>query len=198
MVFSASLFAASSPLPDQETAAAPQEAAPAAEAASLPMRFRANAINMSNVSGAGRRSAQIDLTIERWSTNEERAALFEALKEPGPRSLPDALFSQESVGTIRESQSLGETLRYSRWIATTDGQRIILALDRPMGFVEMARSARTRDYNVTLIQLDLNAEGQGEGLIMLGAEFTWDDAANQIVITNFASDPIRLTRVRLQ
>ncbi len=33
---------------------------------------------------------------------------------------------------------------------------------------------------------------------MLGAEFVWDAEKNQVVITNFSSEPIRLTNVRMR
>jgi hypothetical protein len=78
------------------------------------------------------------------------------------------------------------------------GYQVIAATDRPIGFAESWRSSRTLDYNVSLIVLEMDSEGKGEGQLMLGAEFRWDQKNNQVVITNFASEPIRLTRVRLQ
>jgi hypothetical protein len=51
---------------------------------------------------------------------------------------------------------------------------------------------------VTLNILEVDDDGRGEGQIMIGADLSWDDANNQVAITNFASEPIRLTRVRLQ
>ncbi len=113
--------------------------------------------------------------------------------------LRNTLFGKESVGTIREQQSLSYDLGYSRSFDTEGGGRqIILATDRRIGFAESWRSSRTLDYNVSLIILNLDAEGRGDGQLMLGAEFVWDDAKNQVVITNFASEPIRLTSVRLR
>ena len=75
---------------------------------------------------------------------------------------------------------------------------IVLATDRRIGFAENFRSARTLDYNVSLIVLNLDEEGQGDGQLMLGAQFEWDEANEQVVITHFASEPIRLTRVRVR
>ena len=122
---------------------------------------------------------------------------MEALKQSGERSLPDALFQQERVGTIRESQGLGENLRYSRRITSEEGQQqIVLATDRPLAMVETWRSTRTRRYNVTVVILTLDADGRGEGQIMTGSELTWDDANDQLIIEHFASEPVRLTSVR--
>ena len=75
---------------------------------------------------------------------------------------------------------------------------IVLATDRPINFAEHFRSSRTLDYSVSLIVLNLDEEGQGDGQLMLGAQFEWDEANEQVIITNFASEPIRLTRVRLR
>ncbi len=136
------------------------------------------------------------MTIERWSSAAERASLIEALKEQGSRSLADALRQQERVGRIREIRGLAYDLAYSRTIATEDGgQQIILATDRPLAGIESARATRSRDYNVTLIHMTLDAEGNGEGQLMLGAVFSWDEEQNQLTIENFSSEPVRLRSV---
>ncbi len=165
----------------------------------MPLNFQATAVNMSNVGPRGQ--ARLQIRVERWSTDEERAKLMEALaSQTGSardRQLADTLFGKETVGFIREQQSLSYDLRYSRSVDLPDGARqVILATDRRIGFAESWRSARTLDYNVSLIVLNLDAEGRGEGQLMLGAEFVWDEKQNQVVITNFSSEPIRLTSVR--
>lgn len=168
-----------------------------AEELDEPLRFDAQAINMSNIQGRGTGIARLSIVIHRWSSDDERNALLEAVKEGGRRSLPDALVSQDRVGTIREIRSRAEFLRYSRQFDLPDGgQRIILAADRPIGFLEASRSLRTLDYNVTLIQIDLNAEGEGQGAIFLGAQIVWDAENERIVVEGFATEPIRLTRIR--
>ena len=164
----------------------------------LPINFDANAVNMSNIGPRGQVRLQIRVT--RWSTDEERAKLMEALKDQGRggRDLANTLFSKESVGTIRESQSLAYDLRYARSLPTEGGRQIIMATDRRIEFAEAWRSARTLDYNVSLIILDVDDEGRGEGQLMLGAEFTWNEDKNRVEITHFASEPIRLRNVRLR
>lgn len=172
-----------------------------AEEEELPLDFNAVAVNMSNVGPRGQTRLQI--RVNRWSTDEERTKLMQSLMaqtgQARDRTLANTLFGKESVGTIRELQSLSYDLRYSRSNDTGDGGRqIILATDREIGFAESWRSSRTLDYNVSLIILNLDAEGRGDGQLMLGAEFVWDEEQNQLVITNFASEPIRLTSVRLR
>ena len=169
-----------------------------AEEEELPLNFDVVAVNMSNVGPRGQTRLQI--RVDRWSTDEERAKLTEALKaQPGgarDRTMADTLFAKESVGTIRESRSLAYDLRYARLIPSEAGRMIVLATDRRIGFAESWRSTRTLDYNVSIIVLNLDEEGQGDGQIMLGAQLEWDETNDQLTITNFASEPIRLTRVR--
>ena len=164
----------------------------------MPLNFDAVAVNMSNLGPRGQ--VRLQIRVDRWSTDEERANLEGALRaqtgQSRDRTLANTLFGKEGVGTIRESRSLAYDLRYSRVIPSDAGQMIVLATDRRIGFAESFRAARTLDYNVSLIVLNLDEEGRGDGQLMLGATFEWDETNGQIIITNFASEPIRLTRVR--
>jgi hypothetical protein len=168
-----------------------------AEEEELPVTFSAIAANV-GVRGP-RGQTRLDITIAAWSTPENQASLIDGLKEGGRRSLSDALRGQERVGRIRQVQQLGHDIQYSRTIPMADGARqIILATDRPMGFAEVSRNTRSRDYNVTLIVLNVDAEGQGEGQMMLGAQFDWNEETEQLVITQLSSEPIRLNSVRIR
>jgi len=171
-----------------------------AEEEGLPLNFDAIAVNMSNVGPRGQTRLQVRVT--RWSTPEERATLMEALKANQGRfnrELANTLFDKESVGTIREIQRLSYDLRYSRSIPTAEGgQQILLATDRRIEFAESWRSSRTLDYNVTLIILNVDADGRGEGQIMLGVDIVWNEEKNQVEIEHFSSEPIRLTSVRIR
>jgi len=171
-----------------------------AEDEGLPLNFDAIAVNMSNVGPRGQTRLQVRVT--RWSTPEERATLMEALKANQGRfnrELANTLFDKESVGTIREIQRLSYDLRYSRSVPTAEGgQQILLATDREIAFAESWRSSRTLDYNVTLIILNVDAEGKGEGQILLGVDMVWNEEKNQVEIEHFSSEPIRLTSVRMR
>ncbi len=172
----------------------PANPLPAAEE-ELPVTYSAVAVNIGSRGPRGQ--IRLDITISDWSSPESRAALIEAMKENESRSLSDALRGQERVGRIREVQQLGHDIQYSRTVPTEGGgQQILLATDRPMGFAEVARSTRSRDYNVTLIVMNLDAEGRGEGQMLLGVQFSWDEEANQLTIENLSSEPIRLNSIR--
>ena len=173
-------------------------AAPLPAEEELPLNFDAVAVNMSNMGPRGQ--IRVQIRVNRWSSDEERAKLMEALVEQtrGGRDLANTLFSKESVGTFRELQSLAYDLRYARSNPIEGGRQIILATDRSIGFEEAWRASRTLDYNVSLIILNVDEDGRGDGQIMLGAEFGWNEEKNLVEIEHFASQPIRLNNVRLR
>ncbi len=172
-------------------------ASPVTAEEELPLRLTAVAANMGAVGPRGQ--IRLDINIDRWSSAEERAVLMAALKESGSRSLADALRQQDRVGRLREIQGLGHDLRYARVTPLEGGGRqIILATDRPIAFGEVARSRRSRDSNVTLVQMTLDAEGNGTGQMMVGAEFSWDEQKNQLTIENFSSEPVCLNSIRIR
>ena len=122
-----------------------------AEAEDLPLRFDAIAVNMSNVGPRGQQ--RLDITVSRWSTDEERAKLMETLKtqvRTGSREVANTLFGKDSVGTIRETQSLAYDLRYSRALPNEDGQQIILATDRRIAFAYSSNVSAGKVNRVTV------------------------------------------------
>ncbi len=48
---------------------------------------------------------------------------------------------------------------------------------------------------MTLIVLDVDAEGKGEGQLAMGVKMGVNQEKKQLVIENFGTEPIRLTRV---
>ena len=141
------------------------------------------------------------ITISRWSTDEERNELATVLADEGSNDLAEALNKQDETGFIRfpqlQSRYPSVRLRYARAFPNGDGRTIILATDRPIGWAEaIVRPQRTIDNQVTLIQLNVDAEGKGEGVMALGVELVIDEETNTLSISNVSSQPIRLVNVR--
>ena len=80
-------------------------AAPLPAEEELPLNFDANAVNMSNVGPRGQ--VRLQIRVNRWSTDEERAKLIEALKDQGRggRDVANTLFSKESVGFSNDEKN---------------------------------------------------------------------------------------------
>lgn len=151
------------------------------------------------------RSTTIQITITRWSTPEERGLLLTQLIENGPKALVEALQKQEETGFVRATGPTArgmrnpfpsERLRYAWQFKGEEGKRrIVLALDRYISIAEAAYMPRWRDHDVTLIVLDVDAEGKGEGQLAMAVQLGVNREKKQLVIENFGTEPIRLTTV---
>ncbi|MGD8330170.1 MAG: hypothetical protein PVJ49_12100 [Acidobacteriota bacterium] len=141
------------------------------------------------------------ISISRWSTDAERNELATVLADQGSNALADALAEQEETGFIRFPQAASRQpsvrLRYAREFPHATGRTIILATDRPIGWAEaVARPQRTINSQITLIQLDVDADGRGEGVMAVGAELLIDADSNTLKVKNISSQPVRLVNVR--
>lgn len=84
-------------------------------------KFNAVAMVMGNVATGA--NARLDIVIDRWSTEAEGDELEQILVEQGQPAFVRALAKLDSVGWIRERQSLRYELRYAREITGPDGGR---------------------------------------------------------------------------
>ena len=158
-----------------------------------PERFTANLISTTpGVSGTTR----MDITVDRWTTEEERAKLVDALGEGEQFSMVHALRELDQVGNARLQNRTARNLHYSRQFMEGETRHILLATDRPIGMQEAARNTRTLDNNISIIHLELDAKGRGTGTFMAGAELEFDQETGKLTITHASMNPVRMTRVR--
>ena len=87
-------------------------------------------------------------------------------------------------------------MRYAWQWREGKNRRLLLALDRPIGFLELRRSGRTLDYGVSIIVLDIDGNDEGSGLISTGTKVTYDEETERIVMEYYSTEPVRLTNVR--
>ena len=78
---------------------------------------------------------------------------------------------------------------------TAEGKRIHLVTARWMSFSELRRSERSTDYPYSWVELNLDAEGTGQGKVFLAfkPKFTKD---NTLEIESLGNQPLRLLNVR--
>ena len=159
-----------------------------------PETFVANAMSLSG--GAGPNTARLRMYVKGWTTDEERGNLLRVLAEQGSRKLAEALQDEKPLGTISFSNSLGYDLRYARTMEYEGKRRIVLATDRPILGAEVMNNTRSLDNAVTLIFLELDAEGNGTGKMLVGAELVLDAEKRDLNIETVLTNPIQLTKVR--
>jgi len=140
-------------------------------------------------------SGRLTMTVERWTTDEERAVLLKALAEGGSEALLKAL-RKTKVGYVRTVQSLGYPLNFATSFETEKGRTIRLVTERPIQFAEvMAGTPRSRDYEFGVIEFTLNAEGKGEGVVIPTAKISLNKDG-QIEVESLGIGPQKLVNVK--
>jgi hypothetical protein len=157
-----------------------------------PERFTAAAIN-TNRSAAG----NIDIQVDRWSSDTERDKLIKTLETKGADKLLDVLQDLPVKGNFRAPGQLGWDIRFARHYKTEEGgERVVLATDRPIGFFESANQPRSINYPFTIIEMQLNRDGEGDGRMSLATKVILDEKKNTITLENFELQPVLLTHVK--
>jgi hypothetical protein len=176
-------------------ALASSASAPGAAAEPEILRLRANAVDLNNRV----RTESLDIVIERWSTPEETANLKAVLVEKGGDKLLDTLQKvKPRCGYVRTSTSLGWDIYFAREVELPGGGRkISLASDRPVSFWEASNNPRSRDYEFSLAEIHLGADGKGEGKAIKAAMVSFDKEKNTLEIENYQREPVRLNQVQV-
>jgi hypothetical protein len=158
-------------------------------------RFTAIAMNL----GAGPNAGTVDFAIERLSSDQERTALLSAFFQNGGDALLSALQKvKPRVGYIRLPQTLAYDLQYAYRTVNPDGSsRIVIATDRRIGYQEVRNNARTMDYPFTLIEMHLDAKGNGEGRLAVAVKIARSKDGKTLELENFGQAPVALTRIEL-
>src|SRR5262245_30492445 len=110
-------------------------------------------------------SSQLQVTITRWTTDEERNALLKTLAEKGQDKMIDLMRDQRETGFLRLPNTMGYRLYYAYQTQKDNKRRIVLSTDRPVSMPEAWRNGRSMDYATTMVVLDLDENNKGEGVL---------------------------------
>ena len=126
--------------------------------------------------------------------------------DPQPRHPPKqrsthALQEAATVGYLWSSEMAGYALRYAGKIENSDGsQRIILITQRKLGTVNQVWrptvDGAPNSYEFSVLELRLNAKGEGEGKVSLTGKVAEDAAARIVTIENYHALPVVFRDVR--
>jgi hypothetical protein len=166
-----------------------------------PLRLTGFAINLGQTPTLRRQgptSGTVEITIDRWSSDQERDELLSELQNHGENGLLKALQENPRVGGIRTANSLSWDLHYARERTMPDGsRRIFIATDRPISLWEAANLPRSIHYPFTLMEIHLGPDGHGEGKISVATRITIDNDNHQLQLENYSTQPVRLQDVRI-
>ena len=163
-------------------------------------KYQANALAIDGPVGS--KSSTLSINIYEWSDDDDREMVIDAIKEATDnkrayRAVPDTLRKLGKAGYMFLAGGQGWPIRYAK-VFEVDGKReIVLATDRPITFSEVYSGSAVRDFDITVIVLKFEGGSEtGEGIVSVGTEILWDDAKDQLKVTNVSSQPVRLGDVR--
>ncbi len=149
--------------------------------------------NISNVGGTG--LTPLTIRINRWTSDADDERLLGVLRDKGQSAFLEALLDGKSVGSISTPTSLKYDFFYARQSTTPEGvRRIMLISDRPMSVAERSSAAQSREYPFTIIDLQLDKTGRGEGTLAQLVQLRL--LGNILGIENLATGPMKLSDVK--
>ena len=129
-----------------------------------------------------------------------RGDAAEAPRQTPESSLAAALDRAPTLGYLWSSESTGYALRYAVRLAQPDGERITLITSRRLGawnnLWKPVGTAAATDYEFSVVELHLNAKGEGEGKASLTGKVAVDSAAKAIALENYSALPVVLKGVK--
>lgn len=161
------------------------------------LALHAFAMNFTGVGSGG--SGELDLIIERWSTDLEREQLQGVLAEKGGAALLTALRQiRPRVGYVRSSRLPTWEVQFAQSSSLPDGgRRIVLATDRPLTATERSKQNRTDEYEFLLVEIRLDKQGKGEGRTADGNKVRFNKDTRSLEIDQYSAEPVKLINVEV-
>ena len=162
-----------------------------------PERFEGRIANAGTFGNAG--SNFFTIQVDQYTSDEEFIEFLEILAGGGPRRLEDA-FLRSRKGRI-VINSLGYDIALARSTPTDSGRVVRVFTVRRLGFDESVLQTRSREYPFGMIELQLNHNGRGEGVLVVAARLQLDADGRLQVETfreTFGTPAFRLLNVEVR
>ena len=159
-----------------------------------PERFEGRIANTGTFGNAG--SNFFSIQVDEYTSDEEFIEFLEILAGGGPRRLEDA-FQRSRKGRI-VINSQGYDVALARSTPTETGRVVRVFTVRHLGFDESVLQTRSREYPFGMIELQLNHNGTGEGVLVVAARLRLDPDGRLQVETfreTFGTPAFRLLNV---
>src|SRR5580692_8143277 len=120
-----------------------------------PEVIQAQAMGQLRASG---KQFSVTVSIQSYSTPEDQQMLIDAFTSGGHNALVRALSKMKSKGRVAITGTLGYQIAYIRSIPTENGRTIRLITDRPIKFAEAYGSTRSKDYDLSGMEINIAQE----------------------------------------
>jgi hypothetical protein len=157
-----------------------------------PIQIQANAMGTSTQMG---RRATINIYINELSSAHDQKALLEAFKAKGNEGLVNAVSKMSGKGRIAIVGTLGYDVNYVRRFNQPDGSTVLrMVTDRPITFGENWHDTRSREYNLSAVEITFSADRKkNSGVLLPACEFKINKQ-NQLEIEAY-QNPWKLTNI---
>jgi hypothetical protein len=156
--------------------------------------YTAIAMGTGHVGAAAGRASRFEIEIYRWTTPEERQTILKLIQTGDAKAIRKGLDDLEEVGRIRMPGQAGYELVYAFEFDEGGKKRVVAATNRPFLSMPGATSGNSVDFLVGVAMLELEASGDGTGVVAPAIELAID-ASGKMDITESAADPVQLTSV---
>jgi len=122
---------------------------------------------------ASGKTSNVTVNIESYSTLEDQKVLFDAFTSGDHDALAKTSEHGEIEGESRDHWDAGVTrsLIYAL-LPPKNGRRICLITDRSIHFTEAYANGRTKDYDLSALEINLNTDPkQSDGSLIVAGEF---------------------------
>ena len=141
--------------------------------------------------------------VTQWSDDGDRAVVVSVLG--GDESPSEVLSELPSVGAVwLDGSGAGYAIKYAHRAATDEGgEMVTLVTDKPVGSYNfrpwsVENSTATAPVEYSVIELRLDASGNGVGTMSLAADVATDDEANTVSLVRSDGTPDILADVTLE
>ena len=154
-------------------------------------------------------SGVLQITVTRYSTEEERKALVDSLAQNGQEKTIDLLRKQKETGFARTQTGAGmqgwpsSRLHYAHQTQQGGKRVVVLVTDRNMSMAEVSRqdlSAASTYVSAVVMELepvqgDKKLIEKGQGVYYAAAKLSFDKD-NKLKVEYLGTQPVRLTDIR--
>jgi hypothetical protein len=134
--------------------------------------------------------------VEDYSSDDEVKELAGILKSKGQDGLVRAMDKLKGKGRIALTGTVGNQVQVIRQHPGPKGRRIVLVSDRQMSLPELWNSGRSTDYKFSIVILDVNAEGKGDGTVYYAVKLKFNKSG-QLELEHYGQSPGRIAQAML-
>ncbi len=143
------------------------------------------------------RMTELNIYVDGYTPDDEATQLRELLKTKGPDALLSTIEKLKGKGRVGVVGTTGWSVPIIRQHPTPDGgRRLVFFGNRPLSFFEAREQPITTQYPFGLMILNVNAKGEGDGLLYPVCKVKFNKQG-ELEVENFGIAPAKVVNVRL-